>query len=266
MSLDIFTMTTFTTPTFEGISPAFYMLFFVASIVGGLVGSLSGGAGMITMPLLLVSGNPLQALATNKLQACVGSFTSAVHYYHQGLVDMKESRAVMIVAMLFGALGAILVQFVEVALLSKILPFVMIAVGAYFLLSPNISEEDRAQNPHKIFLFASMAGASLYGGLLGIGIGSFVLALLVSIGGYGLSKALAHSRWVVFSINIASTLFFVLGGNVLWVLGSIMCVGQIIGATLGARLAIKHGAKIIRPIVICISFALSVQLLVREFF
>ncbi|WP_334093088.1 TSUP family transporter, partial [Helicobacter typhlonius] len=85
----------------------------------------------------------------------------------------------------------------------------------------------------------------------------FVLALLVSIGGYGLSKALAHSRWVVFSINIASTLFFVLGGNVLWVLGSIMCVGQIIGATLGARLAIKHGAKIIRPIVICISFALS---------
>ena len=124
----------------------------------------------------------------------------------------------------------------------------------------------RAQNPHKIFLFASMAGASLYGGLLGIGIGSFVLALLVSIGGYGLSKALAHSRWVVFSINIASTLFFVLGGNVLWVLGSIMCVGQIIGATLGARLAIKHGAKIIRPIVICVCFALSVQLLVREFF
>lgn len=262
MSLDLFT-----TPTFEGISPAFYMLFFVASIVGGLVGSLSGGAGMITMPLLLVSGlNPLQALATNKLQACVGSFTSAVHYYHQGLVDMKESRAVMIVAMLFGALGAILVQFVEVALLSKILPFVMIAVGAYFLLSPNISEEDRAQNPHKIFLFASMAGASLYGGLLGIGIGSFVLALLVSIGGYGLSKALAHSRWVVFSINIASTLFFVLGGNVLWVLGSIMCVGQIIGATLGARLAIKHGAKIIRPIVICVCFALSTQLLIREFF
>ncbi|WP_334096493.1 TSUP family transporter, partial [Helicobacter typhlonius] len=76
----------------------------------------------------------------------------------------------------------------------------------------------------------------------------------------------AHSRWVVFSINIASTLFFVLGGNVLWVLGSIMCVGQIIGATLGARLAIKHGAKIIRPIVICVCFALSVQLLVREFF
>ncbi|WP_297731494.1 MULTISPECIES: TSUP family transporter [Helicobacter] len=89
MSLDLFTMATFTTPTFEGIALYFYPLFFIASIVGGVVGSLSGGAGMITMPLLLVSGlNPLQALATNKLQACVGSFVSAAHYYHQGLVDI----------------------------------------------------------------------------------------------------------------------------------------------------------------------------------
>ncbi len=267
MSLDLFTMATFTTPTFEGIALYFYPLFFIASIVGGVVGSLSGGAGMITMPLLLVSGlNPIQALATNKLQACVGSFVSAAHYYHQGLVDMKESRAVMIIALLFGASGAILVQFIEIALLSKILPFVMIAVGAYFLLSANISEEDRAKNPHKIFLFISIAIAGLYGGFLGIGIGSFILALLVSIGGYGLSKALAHSRWIVFSINIASTLFFILGGNVLWILGIIMCVGQIIGASFGARLAIKHGARIIRPIVICVCFALSTQLLVREFF
>ncbi|MCX2683710.1 TSUP family transporter [Campylobacter sp. MIT 21-1685] len=255
-----------TTPTFEGIAVYFYALFFIVSIIGGLVGSLSGGAGMITMPLLLVSGlNPLQALATNKFQACIGSFTSAAHYYHQGLVDMTESRAVMIIATLFGALGAILVQFVEVALLSKILPFVMIIVGAYFLFSPKISEEDKMQKPHRIFLFLSMAGIGLYGGFLGIGIGPFILALLVSIGGYGLSKALAHSRWVVFSTNIASTLFFVLGGNVLWILGSIMCVGQVIGASFGARLTIKHGAKIIRPIVICVCFALSAQLLVREF-
>lgn len=261
MSLDLFTA------TFEGIALYFYPLFFIASIVGGVVGSLSGGAGMITMPLLLVSGlNPLQALATNKLQACVGSFVSAAHYYHQGLVDMKESRTLMLIATFFGVMGAILVQFVEISLLSKILPFVMIAVGGYFLLSPSISDKDRAKNPHKIFLFISIVVAGLYGGFLGIGIGSFVLALLVSIGRYGLSKALAHSRWVVLSINISSTLFFILGGNVLWILGIIMCVGQSIGASLGARLAIKHGARIIRPIVICVCFVLSTQLLIKEFF
>ncbi len=103
-------------------------------------------------------------------------------------------------------------------------------------------------------------------GLFGVGIGSFILAIFVSIAGYGLSKALAHSRWIVFSMNLASTLLFVVGGYVLWILGIVMCIGQIIGASLGAKLAIKHGVKIIRPAVICLCFTLSVQLLIREFF
>lgn len=89
-----------------GIEVFWYIVLFVASIFGGLVGSLSGGAGMITMPLLLLSGlNPLQALSTNKLQACVGSFTGAAHYYKSGLMDFQQSRAYIISQFYFQALG-----------------------------------------------------------------------------------------------------------------------------------------------------------------
>ena len=38
-----------------------------------------------------------------------------------------------------------------------------------------------------------------------------------------------------------------------------MCVGQMIGASLGARVAIKHGGKIIRPAVIVLCFAISTR-------
>lgn len=256
-----------TTPSFEDVAFYWYLILFFASIFGGVVGSLSGGAGMITMPLLLLSGiNPLAALATNKLQACVGSFTGAAHYYAQGLVDMRTNAVCIGIAVVFASIGALSVQVVEVAILSKILPFVMIAIGAYFLLSRNISDTDRATTPHKALLYGTCAGASFYGGFLGVGIGTLVLTMLVSVGGYGLSKALASSRWIVFSINIASTLFFVLSGNVLWVLGIIMCVGQALGARTGAKLALKHGAKIIKPVVICLCFAISTQLIIREFF
>lgn len=34
----------------------------------------------------------------------------------------------------------------------------------------------------------------------------------------------------------------------------------------GSGLALKSGAKIIRPAVICLCFALSIQLIIREFF
>lgn len=245
---------------------SWYLILFIASIIGGLVGSLSGGAGMVTMPLLLLSGiSPLQALATNKLQACVGSLTSATRYYQSGLVDLKQSRALIAISVVFASLGALSVQFVSLDFLAKALPFVMIGLGTYFLLSPNINNEDRAHSsePH---LYGSCALASVYGGFMGVGIGSFILAILVAVAGYGLSKALAHSRWIVFSINLSSTAFFLLGGQILWILGTIMCIGQMIGASLGTKLAIKHGSKIIRPAVIVLCFAISTQLLINEFF
>lgn len=84
--------------------------------------------------------------------------------------------------------------------------------------------------------------------------------------GYGLSKALAYSRSIVFSINLFSALLFIAGGNVLWILGILMCVGQMIGASLGAKLALKSGAKVIRPVVICLCFIMSIRLIIKEFF
>lgn len=250
---------------FGDVGAIWCVVLFVASVFGGLVGSLSGGAGMITMPLLLLSGiNPLQALATNKLQACFGSFTGAAHYYKQGLVDMGRSRACILIAVVFSAVGTGVAQIISADMLGRILPFAMMLLGAYFLLSPAVSDEDRACKPRAL-LYSSCAVASLYGGFIGVGIGSFILAMLVGLAGYGLSKALAHSRWIVFSINLTSTALFILGGQILWGLGILMCVGQMIGASLGAKLAIKHGARLIRPVVICLCFGISLQLLWRAF-
>lgn len=251
----------------ENIEIYLYIILFFASILGGFVGSMSGGAGMITLPLLLLTGiNPLEALATNKLQACVGSLTSATHYAKNGLVSLSKTRFILILAFICSALGTISVQYIDIKILSKILPFVMILIGIYFLFSPHISDQDRAKNPNLVLFYTAFALASFYGGLLGVGIGSFVLALLVSMGGYGLSSALGQSRWIVFTINIAAMIFFIMGANVLWILGMLMCIGQSIGASFGAKMAIKHGAKLIRPFVILLCFAISIKLIIEEFF
>ncbi|CUU39389.1 Putative membrane protein YfcA [Helicobacter typhlonius] len=54
--------------------------------------------------------------------------------------------------------------------------------------------------------------------------------MVVSVGGYRLGKALAHSPSIVFSsINIFFVIFFIL-------IGIVMCAGQIIGASLGQNL------------------------------
>ena len=48
-------------------------------------------------------------------------------------------------------------------------------------------------------------------------------------------------------------------------LGAVMLVGQAIGATLGSRLVVTKGTKIIKPLVVVMSIAMSVKLLSDQY-
>jgi len=52
---------------------------------------------------------------------------------------------------------------------------------------------------------------------------------------------------------------------VLWITGLVMGMGQMIGAWLGSQLAIKHGGKIIKPLIVLSSMALSIKLLLNNY-
>jgi hypothetical protein len=79
--------------------------------------------------------------------------------------------------------------------------------------------------------------------------------------GYNISNATAHTKILNFTTNIASVLFFIFMGKIYILVGLVMGVGQIIGATIGAKLVVLQGQKIIRPLIVIISFAMSAKLL-----
>jgi uncharacterized protein len=59
---------------------------------------------------------------------------------------------------------------------------------------------------------------------------------------------------------LAALLMFILGGKIIWVIGLSMGVAQLVGAQLGARLAIANGAKIIRPLLVVMCVAMAIRL------
>lgn len=127
----------------------FLMLFFlfVAAFVAGFVDSIAGGGGMITIPVLLISGiPPIEALATNKFQSTFGSFSAAYHFYKKGYLNLKRALPFALLVFAFSALGTISVQFIQTDSLSKILPFLILIFGIYFLFSPKITEEQKSNN------------------------------------------------------------------------------------------------------------------------
>jgi len=243
------------------------ILLFAVAVLAGFIDAIAGGGGLITIPALMWAGlPPTVALATNKLQACGGSFFASLYFIRKGMVKLGEMKLAILCAFIGSALGTIVVQQIDTAFLEVLLPFLMLAIGAYFLFCKKISEDDR----HRVltptlFAFTAALGVGLYDGFFGPGTGSFFALAFVSLAGFGLAKATAHAKVLNFSTNIASLIFFAIGGKVFWVLGGIMLIGQALGATLGSRLVLTKGTKIIKPLVITMSVIMSVKLLSDQY-
>lgn len=87
-----------------------FLLFFVA-LMAGFIDAMAGGGGLLTIPALLLTGmNPVSVLATNKLQACAGSFSASVTMIKKGFIHPKMMKTALIVAFMASGMGTVLVQ------------------------------------------------------------------------------------------------------------------------------------------------------------
>ena len=156
-------------------------------------------------------------------------------------------------------------QFIQVEFLSKILPFLILIFGLYFLFAPSIGTAQKTDKANGALLILAIAGIGLYDGFFGPGTGSFFILALIVIGGFELTQSLGQAKLYNFSTNLASLIFFALGGHMLWWVGLVMALGQFIGANLGAKMAIRYGIRIVKPLIVAVSFLMAAKLLYEQF-
>ena len=243
-------------------------LLFLIATLAGFIDSIAGGGGLLTVPALLAVGlPPASALATNKLQSCGGSFSASFYFIRQRMVDLKQQKWAIACAFIGSALGTLSVMHIQADFLKLLLPILTISVGLYFLLSPTIGDSDR--NSRLSFLQFALIPALIigfYDGFFGPGAGSFYALAYITLAGFNLTKATAHTKVLNFTSNLAGLIFFIAGGEVVWSIGLVMLVGQFIGARLGAKMVIAKGRKLIRPMLITVSTIMSIKLIYENFF
>lgn len=234
-----------------------------AAFAAGFVDAIAGGGGLITVPALLLAGiPPTQALATNKVQGVFGAATAALSYARRGLVDLKSQKRAAAIAFAGGLAGALCVAAVPTELLRYVLPVVLIGIALFFALKPGLGDLDRAQRMRPaLFSLTLVPAVAFYDGLLGPGTGAFLMLGFVMLAGYGILKATAHTKLLNFASNLGGLVAFAAVGKPLWLLGAAMAVAQIAGASLGSRLAMRIGARIIKPLLVVTSTALALRLI-----
>jgi uncharacterized membrane protein YfcA len=242
------------------------MLLVAVAGVAGMIDAIAGGGGLLALPALLWAGlPPVQALATNKLQGTFGTMTASLHFIRRGEIDPARLRIPIAMTFVGSAAGTLAVQYLGSDLLEQIVPTLLIAFALYFLFSPRIGDQDAQHRiSHGLFGLAIGFSVGFYDGFFGPGTGSFFAAAFVLLLGYNLRRATAGTKVLNFTSNIASLIFFAAAGQVVWQIGLPMGLAQMAGAWLGSHLVIRHGTRLIRPLLVTVSLAISLRLLLSD--
>ena len=242
----------------------FEIIFFLMAVafVAGLIDAMAGGGGLITIPALMAVGvPPVAAIATNKLQSTFGTAGAVIAFARKGHIDFRRFALPAAAALVGSAGGAFALTQIDPTFLAALIPLLLIAMSIYFLFGPKMSDEDRHSlaGPSLLLLVALVIGA--YDGFFGPGTGSFFTTALVAVFGFGMVRAIAHTKLLNLASNLAALAVMIVGGHVLWVAGLAMAVASVAGGQIGAHTAIRFGGRAVRPLLIIMSLALTAKLL-----
>src|SRR5215207_5135301 len=180
------------------------------SFLAGFVDSIAGGGGLLTVPALLLAGlDPAQAIATNKVQGSVAAASATYTFGRKGLIEWKKAWSFTLVAFVSSVAGALCVQFLPRAVLEVLIPVMLIAMAIYFALSRKMKDEDaHARMTALAFGLTAPVAIGFYDGIFGPGAGSFYMLAFVTLLGYGVVRATAHTKVVNFASNFGSLILY----------------------------------------------------------
>lgn len=242
----------------------------VAGFVAATIDSIAGGGGIISLPALIAAGVPPQmALGTNKFASTCASFTSTAKFARSGKIHFKLVRWQIPCTALGAALGVRTVLHLNESFLNAFIVVMIFAVALYTVLKKDFGATDAFSGLTGGKIAVGMAFAfvlGFYDGFFGPGTGSFLIFLFIRVFGFDFTVAAGNGKILNFTSNIVSLVLFAIGGKIVYLAGIPMAVFMVAGAWLGTHIAVKNGAKVIRPIFLTIALALIVKLVWQAFF
>ena len=229
------------------------------SALAGFVDAVVGGGGLILIPLLMVflPGTPaVSAIATNKVASVSGTASATVSLLRTVRVDRRLVSVGVPIALLSAAVGALLASLMSNAVLRPIAIVLLVAVGCYVALKPITGGWRWALALIAIGIIA------IYDGFFGPGTGTFLIIVLTALLGRNFIESVTMAKIFNTSTNLGALVVFTLSGVVMWKLGIILAVANIVGAQIGARMVITKGTGFVRAMLLVVVTVMAIKLTV----
>jgi uncharacterized protein len=242
------------------------VLLALAGLAAGFVDAVVGGGGLVQLPALLLAfpgAAPVQVLATNKLASFCGVSVSSATFYRRVRPDPRTFLPLMLLALVGSALGALVASLLPREALDPIVLVVLVLVGGYVLLSPEVGASSVLRfsgHRHTAAAMATGLAIGFYDGAIGPGTGSFFVFTLVGLLGYSFLEASAKAKMANWATNLGALIVFVPQGAIMWKVGLLVGVANLLGGYLGARTAVARGSRFVRLFFIVVVSAFIVRL------
>lgn len=237
----------------------------VSGVLVGFINTLAGGGTAISIVVLMMLGLPANvANGTNRIAVIFQNITSVQAFNKQKLLPWRKALLLALPTIIGSIIGAWIAVDINEAFFRKAMAVIMLVMLFFVIVKPSVWLKERkhlTEKPVSVLELIIFFLIGIYGGFIQIGVGYYLLAAIVLGSGFELVKANAIKVLIVLLYTLAALVVFIYNKQVQWQFGLIHAIGNIIGAWIATRLAIKKGVEFVRWVIIVIIVVFSADLL-----
>lgn len=239
--------------------------------LAGLIDSVAGGGGLISMPAYMMTGMPMRAAyGCNKLQSAFGTGFALRQFVKNKLVDFKVTLFSTITAFAGSMIATKIVFVLSDVVLKKMLLVIFPVVAVLILVKTGIqnsTKEKQITHSKNVYILALVIGLliGLYDGLFGPGGAMIAIFLYIFLMKYDMKTASGNAKAVIFASNLVALVFYMKTGSIQYEIAIPATIFNMAGNYVGSNFAIAKGQKLIRPVMGMIAVALLFKTIIGFF-
>ena len=245
------------------LTPGMFLIVCPLLFLAGLVDSIGGGGGLISLPAYVIAGLPANtAVYTNKLSACLGTIVATARYCKNNYIDYSLALIGALTAAAGGIVGGKCALAVDEIVFKVLLIVLLPLIAMYIFLKKDLRATQLANvSRRKQLTVVSVATfvLGMYVGFYGPGSGTFLILAYTVLAKMDILKAEGNAKIANMAADICSLIIFLINGVVLIPLGLTAAMFSIAGNYVGTGVVLKNGSRVIRLVILFVLFLLFVK-------
>jgi uncharacterized membrane protein YfcA len=253
--------------------PGHILLLLAAGLTAGTVNAIAGGGSLVTFPALLATGLPaVPANVTNSVAVFpgyVGSVVGSRRDLRDLAVEHGHGRLLGLVptTVVGTGVGCVLLLRTPGRAFDVVVPFLVLFAGAVLMFQDRLrSVVGRRHKERSMLPLHAMVGiGSVYGGYFGAALGVMLVAALGLVLDASMAKVSALKNAISALVGFITLLVFAVFGPVNWADVAVLAPATVTGGYVGARVARRLPASVLKGLIVSFAGVVGVVLLVRAF-